>query len=181
MQRGPALDRAMRERLNAAYLQGVKDERERWTRIDEAFGPDAVEAHSRPPLENGLRLATSRYDADDLILESRLLPIGISVDAARGLRYELAGHVRMLAPHRLSGLEGDQFDSAYRGQLDHYGSEAIANVLNAFVAGHRAPGAVILCFEDVLAGEACHRRTFAAWWEDRTGMAVPELEPPERR
>lgn len=172
----------MRERLNAAYLQGVKDERERWTHIDEAFGPHAVEAHGRPPLGNALRLATSRYDADALIRASGLVPIGISVGGARDLPFELAGHVGMLAPRGLSGFEGEEeFDSAYRGQLDHFGPAAIGNVLSAFVTGHRAPGAVVLCFEDVLGGEACHRRTFAAWWQERTGTAVPELEPAQMR
>jgi hypothetical protein len=171
----------MCERLNAAYLQGVKDERERWTQIDEAFGPHAVEAHGRPQLESRLRLATSRYAAGDLIRASGLLPIAISVDVAHGLAFDLAGHLGMLAPRGLAGFEGEQFDSAYRRQLDHYGPAAIGDVLAGFVRGHRAPGAVVLCFEDVFAGETCHRRTFAAWWEDRTGMAVPELGPAARR
>ena len=165
-----------RERLNAAYLQGVKDERERWTQIDESFGPHAVEAHGGLPLESRLRLATSRYDAGDLIRASGLVPIAISVGAARGLPFELAGHVGMLAPSGLAGVEGERFDAAYRRQLDHYGPAAIGDVLAGFVTGHRAPGAVVLCFEDVLAGETCHRRTFAAWWQDRTGTTVPELE-----
>jgi hypothetical protein len=177
MEREPARSRALRERLNDAYLQGVKDERERWTRIDEAFGPHAVEAHSHRQREDGLQLATSRYHADELIRESGLLPIGITVGAARGLRYELAGNVGMLAPHGLRELEGTRFDAAYRERLDRFGPGAVAGVLNAYLAAHRAPGAVLLCFENVLAGETCHRRTFAAWWKEQTGVAVPELEP----
>ena len=35
MERERARLRPLRERLNAAYLQGVKDERERWTRVDD--------------------------------------------------------------------------------------------------------------------------------------------------
>jgi hypothetical protein len=177
MKRELARSRALRERLNDAYLQGVKDERERWTRIDEALGPHAVEAHSQQPRENGLRLATSRYHAEELIRESGLLPIGITVGAARGLRYELAGNVGMLAPHGLRELEGARFEAAYRERLDRFGPAAVAGVLSAYVAAHRAPGAVLLCFENVLAGEACHRRTFATWWKEQTGVAVPELEP----
>jgi hypothetical protein len=36
---------------------------------------------------------------------------------------------------------------------------------------------VLLCFEDVHRdGEgACHRRTFARWWEEQTGEVVEEL------
>src|SRR5438105_13061238 len=66
MERKPALARPFRGRLNAAYLQGIKDERERWTHVDEALGPHEVEAHGRQPLGKGLRLATSRYHSGDL-------------------------------------------------------------------------------------------------------------------
>jgi hypothetical protein len=40
-----------------------------------------------------------------------------------------------------------------------------------------APGCVLLCFEDVLVGEHCHRRLVAEHWGARTGVVVPELEP----
>jgi hypothetical protein len=36
---------------------------------------------------------------------------------------------------------------------------------------------VLLCFENVLAGKRCHRRTFADWWYGRMGQRVPELDP----
>jgi hypothetical protein len=42
---------------------------------------------------------------------------------------------------------------------------------------------VMLCFENVLAGERCHRRYVAEFIEQNTGLVVPELEPgmiPER-
>ena len=177
MEHEPPRAKALRERLNAAYLQGVKDERERWTRVDEALGPHAVEAHGRPPLEAELRIATSRYHATDLVLASGLLPIGITVGAARGLRYEIAGNVGMLAPYGLRDLDGEAFELAYKDRLDHFGAPAIAAVLAAFVAAYQAPGVVLLCYENVLAGEDCHRRTFAEWWEEQTGKPVPELEP----
>jgi hypothetical protein len=177
MEQEAARERALRERLNAAYLQGVKDERERWTRIDEELGPHAVEAHGPPRLEPGLRLATSRYHATDLVLASGLLPLGITVGSARGLQYELAGNVGMLAPYGLRELDGDAFELAYQERLDYFGARAIGDVLASFVAAYQAPGVVLLCFENVLAGQACHRRTFAEWWEDKTGQPVPELEP----
>jgi rubrerythrin len=44
-------------------------------------------------------------------------------------------------------------------------------------ARHGGERLVLLCFEDVLAGESCHRRTFAQWWEEQTGQEVPELDP----
>ena len=84
----------------------------------------------------------------------------------------------MLAPHgALRHLDREQFEVEHRKRLDGFGV-AIAGVLRAFVDGHRASGAVLLCFENVLETEDwCHRRTFAAWWEEQTGAVVPELTP----
>ena len=125
-----------------------------------------------------MEIATSRYHAGELIAESGLLPIGITVGAARWLPYELAGNIGMLAPHGLRHLtEPEQFEIAYRARLDRFGCAAIASVLAAFIAAHDANGVVLLCFEDVFAGEACHRRTFAAWWQEQTGQVVRELAP----
>ena len=42
-----------------------------------------------------------------------------------------------------------------------------------------ASGVVLLCFEDVWAGQQCHRRLLAEHWQERTGHLVPELEPPQ--
>jgi rubrerythrin len=39
---------------------------------------------------------------------------------------------------------------------------------------------VLLCYENVVKGERCHRRMFAAWWEKRTGEEVPELAPAQQ-
>ena len=33
----------------------------------------------------------------------------------------------------------------------------------------------VCCYENVLAGEVCHRRWFAEWMEDCHGLVVPEL------
>jgi hypothetical protein len=81
-----------------------------------------------------------------------------------------------------------KFERLYVARLEEFGVEAIASVLQALVDGHRSfgsgpkplgaegEGAVLLCFEKVHEGEDCHRRTFAAWWEKKTGNVVPELE-----
>jgi hypothetical protein len=39
----------------------------------------------------------------------------------------------------------------------------------------------LLCFEDVHAGQLCHRRMFAAWWHEQTGELLPEYESPARK
>ncbi len=132
-------------------------------------------------------LATSRYHAADLIQASGLLPVGITVGSARWLRYELAATVGMLAPFGdvngvpLRRIEDEAvFEVAYRARLERFGVGAIGAVLAALVAAYGARGAVLLCFEDVHTGESCHRRTFARWWEEQTGVVVSELEPAQR-
>ena len=39
---------------------------------------------------------------------------------------------------------------------------------------------VLLCYEDIRKGpnDWCHRRTFADWWQQRTGEVIPELFDP---
>ena len=39
---------------------------------------------------------------------------------------------------------------------------------------------VLLCYEDIRKGpdDWCHRRTFADWWQQRTGEVIPELYDP---
>jgi hypothetical protein len=49
-------------------------------------------------------------------------------------------------------------------------------VLKAFATAHGSEGVVLLCFEDLTKpGEWCHRRSFAAWWDEKTGQKVDEL------
>jgi hypothetical protein len=36
---------------------------------------------------------------------------------------------------------------------------------------------LLLCYEDVLAGDWCHRKVFAEWWQEQTGQVVEELRP----
>jgi hypothetical protein len=128
-----------------------------------------------------MQLATSRYHAADLIAESGLVPLGITVGAARWVTYELAGTVGMLAPFGIRDLEGSEFDRAYLERLERFGAAAIECVLRSFADAYGASGCVLLCFEKVLEGEPCHRSTFAAWWEQKTGQAVPELAPGQAR
>src|SRR5438128_8794191 len=94
-------------------------------------------------------IATSRYRNAAAIAESGLLPLGITVGAARWLPYELAGNIGMLAPYGLRELKGKAFERAYRERLEHFGPTAIATVLEAFAAAHGAEGVVLLCFEDL--------------------------------
>jgi hypothetical protein len=124
-----------------------------------------------------VKLATSRYGAADLIAESGLAPVGVTVSLPRWrLPYELAGVASPLAPNGLLELDDEiVFEARYRERLDRFGVARARTLFDAFASVADAPGCVLLCFERP--GEFCHRRVFAAWWEELTGEAVPELEP----
>jgi hypothetical protein len=68
--------------------------------------------------------------------------------------------------------------AAYLRQLERLGPARIANGLRQ-VPVEGDGRLVLLCYEKgraVCADPwACHRRMFAAWWEDKTGAPVPEL------
>ena len=90
-------------------------------------------------------------------------------------RYHL---LRLLAPSREAfETEDDQeFERVYLGQLEKLGVDRIANQLGRISHEHDGKPLALLCFENVLKGEACHRRAFADWWKEQTGQDVPELD-----
>lgn len=87
----------------------------------------------------------------------------------------------MVAPPReLLDLKISDAD-ARRRYLDHR-DERSTDVLAALAdIANEHPGRplVVLCFEDVHAGQSCHRTWFAEWMADRLGIAVEEV-PAER-
>jgi hypothetical protein len=130
------------------------------------------------PEEAGvLRLCTSRWANREL---SRLpvVPVGISRGTPRfpvPYRYRLA---RVLAPSRKTfALRDDAaFEKSYLVDLEGIGVDRIGAVLGKIGDEEGGEALALLCFEDVHAGQVCHRRMFAAWWEQRTGQEVPELQ-----
>jgi len=82
-----------------------------------------------------------------------------------------------LAPNGQTwALRGDVegFRESYLRQLEALGAEEIVSRLAEI--GNGLP-VVMLCFENVLEGERCHRRYVAEFIELNTGIVVPELEP----
>jgi hypothetical protein len=118
------------------------------------------------------RLATGRYQT---WRPSDGVPCSTTVGLPRfwGSRPQLED-ARVAAPWGLLNLEGDEFDRRYLARLDARADRIVATLADI---AQRHPGErlVLLCFEDVHAGQHCHRRTFAEWWEQRFGVAVPEL------
>jgi hypothetical protein len=68
-----------------------------------------------------------------------------------------------------------EFDRHYTAQLDRYAA-GIEEKLTRLGEATGSP-LVLLCFERRIRGPAdCHRRSFAQWWQERTGQQVPELD-----
>lgn len=118
-------------------------------------------------------LATSSYKA---FRQSMGVPVQTSVGRPRfPIDYELREEVRDLMPLGLLNLKGDAFREAYIAQLDRLDLDALRAQFTAIQKRHDGKRVVLLCFEDVKAGEHCHRRDFADWWQARTGQRVPEV------
>ena len=64
--------------------------------------------------------------------------------------------------------------SASTARLDRHGADGIAK-LAEIARRNPAERLVLLCFEDVNAGEECHRRWLAEWMEQKYQLTVTEL------
>jgi hypothetical protein len=123
-----------------------------------------------------VELFTSRWankDLADLVCQ----PVGISRGTPRfstGYRYRL---LRELAPDDKtwgSLDDPDAFRTSYLDQLKRIGADAILARLDGVSGGLPI---VMLCYENVLKGELCHRRYLAAFLEQEAGVPVPEWAP----
>lgn len=134
-----------------------------------------------PPAHTGdltLDLVTSRYQAGTKILDAGYVPVGTTRGNPRfKLPFSLAGRfLKVLAPDRdVFNLAGEDFIAAYRAQLDRTGVDAIGEALEAMAAKEGTGRLALLCFEDVHAGQLCHRRVLADWLAEHGWDAIPEL------
>jgi uncharacterized protein YeaO (DUF488 family) len=130
-----------------------------------------------------LQLVTSRYQAGDLIAASGAAPVGISLWGVRfKIPYTVSARIKELAPdsHALKSLKEEEitweeFEAAYIRKLETFGAGSLVGRLESVAAEIGNPKLALLCFENVGAGDRCHRRTFARWFEQETGQPVPEL------
>ncbi len=123
-----------------------------------------------------VNLFTSRW-ANRGLARLPIVPVGISWGTPKfpvPYPYRLA---RLLAPSRETfALRDDEaFEESYLAGLEEIGPEKIAAVLTKISDEVGGRPLALLCYEDVHAGQVCHRRMFAAWWEEQTGQVVKEL------
>ena len=123
-----------------------------------------------------MRLYTSRW-ANRELARLPVVPVGISRGVPRWplpYSYRMA---RLLAPSRTTfELESDaEFEAAYLREMEAAGAEKIAAMLSKISAEEGGADLCLLCYEDVHAGQVCHRRMFADWWMRKAGQEVEEL------
>lgn len=132
-----------------------------------------------------MNLATSRYQAAELIEASGRAAVGITLGYPRfKLRYPVVANLRQLAPTREMLAIGDActFDKMYQDRLDDLGVDGVSELLTMCVERANNEHLVLACYEDLAKpGLRCHRRLFANWWTEHTAEVVPELEPDVRQ
>jgi hypothetical protein len=124
------------------------------------------------------RLFTARF-ANPMLATHPAAKVQTSLGAPKfRLPYPLAATIHELAPAgwMLNKSEAE-FADLYTQLLERRGgveffAERFTQIAEKAVGDELA----LLCFEDVRKRDIfCHRRLFAAWWEERTGQAVEEL------
>jgi hypothetical protein len=104
-------------------------------------------------------------------------PVSISRGDGRNLAFSYR-KVWLLAPSKATFSMSDAAaaEQSYREGLDEIGVERIQARLQELAEESGLP-LVLLCHENVMEGQECHRRWFASWWHEQTGQVIPELEP----
>lgn len=132
-----------------------------------------------PLPSGGPRLVTGRYQR---FRPEHGLPVRTTVGAPRFWRADQLGDLASLldiAPYELmrgkaSTAPVHEQRMIYRLRLERRALTVVVQ-LAGLAAAHPDRAVVLLCFEDVHAGEECHRRWFAEWFEAAYGIEVPEL------
>lgn len=125
-----------------------------------------------------MNVNTSRW-ANRNLAEVGAVKVGISRGKPRWklpYRYRV---LRELAPSReaLAIHDHAEFEEAYLAGLEEIGAQTILAQLERISAEEGGRPLVLLCYENVLAGDWCHRQIAAEWMQERLGIEVPELEP----
>jgi Domain of unknown function DUF488 len=126
--------------------------------------------------DDPIDLATSRYQAKDLIIASGLVPVGISIGKPKFPLGYTPLYLREAAPWGLREItDNDEFSSRYVARLNRLGVDLFLQRFAEISAKHDGRGLVLLCYEPARA--FCHRRVLGSWYEEQTGQRVNELLP----
>jgi hypothetical protein len=125
--------------------------------------------------ESAVRVYTGRWHLVRVVQPGAIVPVRTSLGAARFIPG--AGRLPAIAeltptPELFRIQDAAEFTRQYRATLDRHG---VAVIQGRFDELHeRNPGRplVLLCFEEDR--RDCHRGDFAEWWEEKTGVCIPE-------
>jgi hypothetical protein len=123
-----------------------------------------------------IELYTSRWKNKELVrLDCQ--PVSVSRGDGRGVRFSYR-KLWDLTPSKATFAmsDADAARVSYREGLEQIGAERIRDQLQELADAAGAP-LVLLCHENVMEGQGCHRRWFADWWLEQNGIEIPELQP----
>ena len=121
---------------------------------------------------------TGRFSSK-LIDDEKYMVISIANTLPKfSLTYKLSLQYQAIAPNwQVWNARSNPryFELLYRNQLDSVGFDDIFTYLQSL--RNSGKPLLLLCHEDLrYNGNTCHRRIFAKWWEEYTGIVVPELD-----
>lgn len=121
------------------------------------------------------RLVTGRYRA---WRPEHGVPIRSTVGAPKFWTGPQLIHLKLITPYGLldPAIDDATAERRYRSRLDDRAGKVVA-VLAGIARAHPGRSVVVLCFENVHAGDVCHRRWLAEWMADRFGIKVDEVDP----
>ncbi|MFU8849484.1 hypothetical protein ACNAW0_00595 [Micromonospora sp. SL1-18] len=125
-----------------------------------------------------MQLFTNRYQR---FRPDQGAPVRTTVGKPRfQLPYDVAGFARLLAPtYGMLRMQEGPYRLIYLERLEAAGVDLISEQLAEIADAAGSDRLVLLCFCDLNVPPPdnwCHRRMFAAWWEDQTGNEVRELD-----
>jgi uncharacterized protein YeaO (DUF488 family) len=130
-----------------------------------------------------LELYTSQWKNQNLA-NLDVVPVGISRGTLPGLtrrkapyRYkrlmDLAPSSELFGRWKVGDITPEEYTIAYRDYLNSLGAEEVIGQLERKSVENEGKPLALLCF--CAPGAFCHRRVLAAWYQEKTGQAIPEL------
>lgn len=122
-----------------------------------------------------MRIFTSRYQNKQLA-DFPALKVGISIGAPRfKIAYPVIRLKELMPRYPMMKLHGDEFKLVYLAYLQSLTAARVIALLEQTSRANGDADLVLLCFEDVNAGQLCHRRYLAEFLVHHLGIEIPEL------